>query len=104
MGRRTGRCARSRSSGPSAGSVLAAEIRDSAPLPRRPPMSRVDLTKLPIVATEFGRWQPLNGPLGVNAFGINAIVCDPGETFDIRHDEADSGHQEAYVVVSGRAR
>jgi quercetin dioxygenase-like cupin family protein len=66
-------------------------------------MSRVDLTKHPIVATEFGRWQPLNGPLGVTAFGINAMVCDPGETFDIRHDETESGHQEAYVVVSGRA-
>jgi uncharacterized cupin superfamily protein len=66
-------------------------------------MSRVDLTNHPIVATEFGRWQPLNGPLGLTAFGINAVVCDPGEAFDIRHDETESGHQEVYVVVSGRA-
>src|SRR5690242_20358378 len=66
-------------------------------------MARVDLTKHPITATEYGRWQPLNGPLGVTAFGINAMVCDPGETFDIRHDETESAHQEAYVVVAGRA-
>jgi quercetin dioxygenase-like cupin family protein len=34
---------------------------------------------------------------------MNAIVCDPGEEFDIAHDESETGHQEAYVVVSGRA-
>lgn len=66
-------------------------------------MSTVDLRSHSHVATEFGRWQPLNGPLGVSAFGVNAIVCDPGEQFDIEHDEADTGHQEVYVVVSGLA-
>src|SRR4029079_806311 len=66
-------------------------------------MARVDLTKHPIVATEYGRWQPLNGPLGVTAFGVNAMVCEPGEEFDIRHDETDARHHEAYVVVTGRA-
>ena len=66
-------------------------------------MPAVDLTTQDVKATEFGRWQQLNGPLGVAAFGINAIVCDPGEEFDIAHDEAESGHQEAYVVVAGRA-
>src|SRR5207237_117915 len=35
--------------------------------------------------------------------GINAIVCDPGETIDTEHDETDSGQQEAYIVVAGRA-
>lgn len=50
-----------------------------------------------------GRWQPLNEPLGIRHFGINAVVMDPGETFDIEHDETDSGHQEVYVVVAGRA-
>ena len=28
---------------------------------------------------------------------------EPGEEVDIEHDEKDSGHQEVYVVVSGRA-
>jgi mannose-6-phosphate isomerase-like protein (cupin superfamily) len=66
-------------------------------------MPVVDLTEHPTLATEYGRWQPLNGPLGVAGFGISAIVCDPGEEFDVEHDETDSGQQEVYVVVAGRA-
>jgi uncharacterized cupin superfamily protein len=66
-------------------------------------MPAVDLTSYPIKSTPYGRWQQLNGALGLEAFGLNAIVCDPGEDFDISHDEGDTGHQEAYVVVSGRA-
>src|SRR2546423_13721494 len=66
-------------------------------------MPSVDLSTHEIKPTEYGRWQQLNAPLGVDAFGLNAIVCDPGEDFDIAHDEQDSGHQEAYVVVAGRA-
>jgi mannose-6-phosphate isomerase-like protein (cupin superfamily) len=66
-------------------------------------MPQVDLTHHPVKPTEYGRWQQLNGALGVEAFGVNAIVCEPGEQFDIEHDEADTGHQEVYVVVSGRA-
>ena len=66
-------------------------------------MPLIDLTTHPVKATEYGRWQQLNAPLGVEAFGINAIVCDPGEDFDIAHDESDTGHQEVYVVVAGRA-
>jgi hypothetical protein len=66
-------------------------------------MPVADLRSHSHVATEFGRWQPLNDSLGVAAFGINAIVCDPGESFDIAHDEGDTGQQEAYIVVSGLA-
>jgi len=66
-------------------------------------MSVVDLRAQPIVPTPYGRWQPLNGALGVTAVGVNAIVMEPGEDFDIEHDESDSGHQEVYVVVAGRA-
>jgi mannose-6-phosphate isomerase-like protein (cupin superfamily) len=66
-------------------------------------MSIVDLAEHPAKPTEYGRWQRLNAALGVDAFGLNAIVCEPGEEFDISHDEADTGHQEVYVVVSGRA-
>jgi quercetin dioxygenase-like cupin family protein len=66
-------------------------------------MPQVDLTQHPVKPTEYGRWQQLNGALGVEAFGVNAIVCEPGEQFDIEHDESETGHQEAYVVGSGRA-
>jgi uncharacterized cupin superfamily protein len=66
-------------------------------------MSAVRLSDHPVVATEFGRWQPLNEPLGITGFGINAMVCDPGEEFDIEHAETDSGQEEAYIVVAGSA-
>ena len=61
------------------------------------------LPDVPPTATDAGRWQALNGPLGVTTFGVNAVVMDPGEEIDIEHDETDSGHQEVYVVVTGRA-
>jgi mannose-6-phosphate isomerase-like protein (cupin superfamily) len=66
-------------------------------------MPVVDLTTHPAVATPYGRWQPLNGPLGVAGFGISAIVCDPGEEFKSEHDESENDQQEVYVVVMGRA-
>ena len=59
-----------------------------------------DVPEIPIVA---GRWQPLNEPLGIRTFGVNAVVMDPDDDIDIEHDEAGSGHQEVYVVVTGRA-
>jgi uncharacterized cupin superfamily protein len=66
-------------------------------------MPSVDLASHPIQPTPFGRWQQLNDALELKAFGMNAIVCDPGEDFDIEHEESDTGHQEAYIVVAGRA-
>lgn len=67
-------------------------------------MPKVDLSSHPVTPTPYGRWQPLNAPLGLTGFGISAMVCDPGEEFDIVHDEAETGQQEAYVVVAGRAQ
>ncbi len=67
-------------------------------------MTSIDLEKLPVTPTSFGRWQPLNAPLGVTAFGISAVVCDPDEPLGIDHDETETGQQEAYIVVAGRAR
>ena len=64
----------------------------------------VNLSEVPETVISSGRWQPLNERLGIRNFGISAVAIDPGDDFDIEHDEADCGHQEAYVVVSGRAR
>ncbi len=66
-------------------------------------MASVNLHDEPITETPYGRWQQLNEPLGVTGFGINAIICDPGEDFDISHSEEETGQQEAYIVVAGRA-
>ena len=66
-------------------------------------MPLVKLTDVPVVATEDGRWQALNAPLGITGFGINAFNVDTNEDTDILHDEADSQQEELYIVVSGRA-
>jgi mannose-6-phosphate isomerase-like protein (cupin superfamily) len=66
-------------------------------------MPIVDLATQPVTPTPYGRWQALNAPLGVTAFGVNAMVCDPGESIDTAHDETDTGQHEVYIVVAGRA-
>jgi mannose-6-phosphate isomerase-like protein (cupin superfamily) len=66
-------------------------------------MGSVNLNDVPVTPTPYGRWQQLNAVLNVNAFGINAVVCEPGEDIGIEHDESETGQQEAYIVVSGRA-
>ena len=65
-------------------------------------MNVVDLTTHPTIATSEGRWQPLNSPLGVTAFGANAIELDPDEEIGIEHSETDSGQQELFAVIAGR--
>ena len=65
-------------------------------------MHVVDLTTQPTVATSEGRWQPLNGPLGISAFGANAIELEPDEQIDVEHSETDSKQQELFVVLAGR--
>jgi mannose-6-phosphate isomerase-like protein (cupin superfamily) len=66
-------------------------------------MATVKLAEVPIVLTEDGRWQALNGPLGLTGFGINAFNTDRDEDTDSAHDESESQQQELYIVVSGRA-
>jgi hypothetical protein len=52
-------------------------------------------------------WRPLRRVLGVTAFGINAYTADREcEELIERHDETSAGaggHEEVYVVLSGRA-
>ena len=61
------------------------------------------LSDVPGTVLADARWQPLNEHLGIRAFGINAVQVEPGGDADIEHDETHSGHQQVYVVVSGRA-
>ncbi len=49
-------------------------------------------------------WRPLRRTLGVEAFGINAYVAPTaGDDVVERHSEARLQHEEAYIVLSGRA-
>jgi quercetin dioxygenase-like cupin family protein len=48
-------------------------------------------------------WHPVRRRLGIQAFGINAYTAEkPGDLVVEEHDEK-GGHEEVYVVVSGRA-
>jgi hypothetical protein len=53
------------------------------------------------------RWHPLRHALGVRGFGVNAYSAAAGQDVVEDHTEADDdggGHQELYVVLTGRAR
>jgi tetratricopeptide (TPR) repeat protein len=48
-------------------------------------------------------WIPIRRHLDVQAFGVNAWAGDAGTQLSGLHDEVPTGHEELYVVVSGRA-
>jgi Tetratricopeptide repeat len=51
-------------------------------------------------------WKPVRRTLGIEAFGVNAYCADEGEQVVEEHDERGGGaggHEELYVVVTGRA-
>ena len=49
-------------------------------------------------------WHPVRRKLGIRAFGINAYSSEKvGELVIEEHDESGAGHEEVYIVLSGRA-
>jgi tetratricopeptide (TPR) repeat protein len=50
-----------------------------------------------------GNWSPVRAHFGIGAFGVNAWSSGPGDEVINDHNEADSGHQELYFVMTGRA-
>ena len=65
------------------------------------------LDELEAIPVAGGLYVPLRRTLGVRAFGINAyLAARVGDQLIEKHDETGSGaggHEEAYLVVSGRA-
>ena len=58
----------------------------------------------PITVADELHWKPIRRTLGIEAFGINAYTGDKvGDDVVERHTEQTLGHQEAYVVLAGRA-
>jgi mannose-6-phosphate isomerase-like protein (cupin superfamily) len=58
----------------------------------------------PITVAGELHWKPIRRTLGIEAFGINAYTGDNvGDDVVERHTEQTLGHQEAYVVLAGRA-
>ena len=50
-----------------------------------------------------GGWSPIRKHFGIEAFGVNAWTAAAGEQLIPEHDEAPSGHEELYLVLSGHA-
>jgi len=62
-----------------------------------------DVTPLPVVGGTL-QWRPLRRTLGVRAFGINAYTAaEAGADVVEDHTEEGLGHEEIYVVLTGRA-
>jgi hypothetical protein len=48
-------------------------------------------------------WIPIRGPLGIRAFGMNAYTADEAGADVVEEHTEDSGHEELYLVLAGRA-
>jgi tetratricopeptide (TPR) repeat protein len=58
----------------------------------------------PVTVADGLAWLPVRRTLGVEAFGINAYVAGTaGEPVVEEHTEENLGHEEVYVVLTGRA-
>jgi hypothetical protein len=56
-----------------------------------------------IAAEQWPYWAPIRHHFGVRSFGINAWRGTDGDEVIKRHTEEESGQEEIYVVLSGRA-
>lgn len=62
-----------------------------------------EIEPIPVVGGTL-LWRPLRRTLDVRAFGINAYTApDPGDDVVEEHSEKANGHEEVYLVLSGRA-
>jgi len=64
------------------------------------------ISDVPSLAVVNGtlQWRPLRRTLGVRAFGNNAYTAaNAGDEVVEDHDEEGLGHEEIYVVLTGRA-
>jgi tetratricopeptide (TPR) repeat protein len=62
-----------------------------------------DLGRYPIEGQQGLTWRPVRRHFDIQAFGVNAYTAEEaGQRVVEEHREAD-GHEELYVVVSGRA-
>jgi hypothetical protein len=61
-----------------------------------------DLESIP-VGDRGLHWRPVRMRFGIRAFGTNAYTADVGKEIVEEHTEQTYGHEEMYVVLSGRA-
>lgn len=61
-----------------------------------------DLESIP-VGDRGLEWRPIRSRFGITAFGTNAYTANVGSEIVEEHSEERLGHEEMYVVVTGRA-
>jgi uncharacterized cupin superfamily protein len=54
----------------------------------------------PSIESFRGVFMKMRRALGTTAFGINEVRLPPGSA-GMKHDESETGHEEAYVVIDG---
>jgi mannose-6-phosphate isomerase-like protein (cupin superfamily) len=60
-----------------------------------------DLARIPV--EEGLEWRPIRRRFGISAFGTNAYTADRVGGLVVEEHKEGSGHEEMYLVVSGRA-
>ena len=63
-----------------------------------------DLERYPISGQDGLTWRPVRRHFDIRAFGVNAYTAEEaGQRVVEEHREGDGGHEELYVVLTGRA-
>jgi mannose-6-phosphate isomerase-like protein (cupin superfamily) len=62
-----------------------------------------ELERYPIEGQEGLTWRPVRRHFDIEAFGVNAYTADEAGQRVVEEHREEGGHEELYVVVSGRA-
>ena len=63
-----------------------------------------DLERFPIEGQDGLTWRPVRRYFDIKSFGVNAYTADEAGQRVVEEHREQNGHEELYVVVSGRAR
>ena len=63
-----------------------------------------ELERYPIEGQDGLTWLPVRRRFDIQAFGVNAYTAEEAGQRVVEEHREDSGHEELYVIVSGRAR
>ena len=49
-------------------------------------------------------WHSIHWHFGIQGFGVNAITRSKGQWLTKMHDESDTGQQELFIIMEGKAQ
>lgn len=63
-----------------------------------------NVNDIPPIKTSWGKgWHSIRHYFDITGFGVNAAAGNKGESLISKHDEMESGQQELFVVLEGKA-